>query len=89
MMGFFNHLEYSRRLPDGKTAENLVTEDLEFGELWYRISGENRLLRENDDGSVTDMNYTGILYVYTMAGDEAYYFIFGGDGFLESVQTAK
>ncbi|HDF2344672.1 TPA: hypothetical protein PC598_004359, partial [Morganella morganii] len=52
-------------------------------------SGENRLLRENDDSSVTDMNYTGSLYVYTTTGDEAYYFIFGEDGFLETVQTAK
>lgn len=70
-------------------TENLVTDDLEYGELWYRISGENRLLRENDDSSVTDMNYTGSLYVYMMTGDEAYYFIFGEDGFLESVQTAQ
>lgn len=88
-MGFFSHIEYCRQLSDGKTAENLVTDDLEYGELWYRISGENRLLRENDDSSVTDMNYTGSLYVYTMTDDEAYYFIFGEDGFLESVQTAQ
>lgn len=88
-MGFFSHIEYSGQLPDGKTPENLVTDDLEYGELWYRISGENRLLRENDDSSVTDMNYTGSLYVYTMTGDEAYYFIFSENGFLESVQTAQ
>ncbi|WP_247711759.1 hypothetical protein [Morganella morganii] len=33
-MGFFSHIEYSGQLPDGKTAENLVTDDLEYGELW-------------------------------------------------------
>lgn len=87
-MGFFSHIEYNKRLPDGKTAENLVTENLEYGALWYLITAEGRLLRENDDRSFTDMNYTGSLYVYTLTGDNAYYFIFSADGFLESVQTA-
>lgn len=89
-MGFISHIEYTagncpaekRR----KTSSQMILNTVSYG-IVFPV--KYRLLRENDDSSFTDMNYTGSLYVYMMTGDEGYYFIFGEDSFPERVQTAQ
>lgn len=63
-MGFINHIEYEGIMPDGLKFDELYTNDLTFGCLFYRISEDGRLLLEEDDGSFTDINYNGNLSVY-------------------------
>lgn len=89
-MGFISHIEYTagncQAEKRRKTSSRMILNTVSYG-IVFPV--KYRLLRENDDSSVTDMNYTGSLYVYTMTGYEAYYFIFGENGFLESVQAVQ
>ncbi|CQE12764.1 Uncharacterised protein [Yersinia intermedia] len=85
-MGFVNNIRFKKRpLPDKATTEEFTTKDLEFGCLFYEISEEGRLLKDNEDGSFTDMNFSGELLVDTLHGFSSYFMIFNENGFLAEV----
>jgi hypothetical protein len=88
-MSFFSHVKYDKPLPDGANVE-LITNDLEFGHLFYEISSDGRLLDRNDDGTFTDVNYTGSLHVYSHGGEYRDYIMsFDEDGNLMEVICAS
>lgn len=86
-MSFINHIKYEKCLPDSDANEKneLVTKDLEFGCLFYEISDTGRLLRDNEDGTFTDMNFIGQLYVYSENGFREYFMNFNDNGTLVDV----
>ncbi|WON75549.1 hypothetical protein [Serratia sp. UGAL515B_01] len=87
-MSFISYVEYKDVMPDGLQFDNLLTKDLEFGCLFYRVY-ENRLLREEDDGSVIDIAYVGNLYVYNNDKEyRAYIMKFDESGNLQAVNVA-
>lgn len=87
-MSFFSHVKYDKSLPDGKRVE-LITNDLVFGNLFYEISETGRLLLNNENGSFTDVNYTGRLFVYTYGGEfQGYFMDFDKNGTLQKVTQA-
>ncbi|MBC3214777.1 hypothetical protein [Serratia fonticola] len=86
-MGFINHIKYDKPLPGNDDNEKieLITKDLEFGCLFYEISDTGRLLRDNEDGTFTDMNFKGQLYVYAEQGAREYFMFFNDTGTLDDV----
>lgn len=87
-MSFINHVKYNKSLPGNVPEDeiiNLITKDLEFGCLFYEISDTGRLLRDNEDGTYTDVNFTGQLYVYSQQGYREYFMNFNNNGTLEEV----
>lgn len=89
-MGFVNNIEYKvQPLPKGATCKLFCTKDLDFGCLFYEVSENGRLLRDNEDGSFTDMNFTGKLYVNCQDKEyNAYWFTFNETGSLSDVSLA-
>lgn len=84
-MGFVNNILYKKRpLPEGVESDEFTTKDLEFGCLFYEISDEGRLLRDNEDGTYTDMKFNGQLYV--SSGYSDYYMDFDSSGLLVEVR---
>lgn len=85
-MGFVNNIKFKKRpLPDGVESDDFTTKDLEFGCLFYEITKEGRLVRDNEDGTFTEMEYTGELYVNTYIGYRSYFLTFDENGFLSEV----
>lgn len=83
------HLKYTKALPDIPDNESvkLVTKDLEPGRLFYEISTTDRLVRDNEDGTYTDMNFTGQLYVFAEQRGNGYFMVFNEAGFLSEVNV--
>lgn len=81
-MGFVNNITYKKRsLPEAATSENFRTKDLEFFCPFYVVSEEGRLLKDNQDGTYTDLNFTGKFYVNCEDKDcNAYWFSFDVTG---------
>ncbi|HAJ7130525.1 hypothetical protein [Raoultella terrigena] len=86
-MSFVNNITYKKRpLPEAATSENFCTKDLEFFCPFYVVSEEGRLLKDNQDGSYTDLNFTGKLYVNCEDKDyNAYWFSFDETGNLYEI----
>ena len=88
-MGDICRIKYTKALPDipENGSVNLVTKDLEPGRLFYEISSTDRLVRDNEDGTYTDMNFTGQLYVFAEQRGNEYFMEFCEDGYLRAVNV--
>jgi len=80
-------LKYSGPLPDNPDNNliQLVTKDLEPGRMFYEITEAGRLVRDNEDGTYTDMNFTGQLYVFAEHRSNEYLMEFSEAGCLNEV----
>ncbi|WP_323612624.1 hypothetical protein [Pectobacterium versatile] len=72
-MGMFDTVTFRYRMPDGETAVEYQTKDLDCEGAFYEISAEGRLLRWLDADELTETGFDGSI---TVCAQKCYHLYF-------------
>ncbi len=64
-MSLYNFVSFDHTMPDGKKFDIFYTKDIQdYDQRALEITPEGRLLRQEDNSTLTDLKFDGELYLY-------------------------